>query len=556
MKPHRITIILTAVLFLFSCAHSPEDQKMTLKPPDVDIKALAFKGVNEMRRGNYEKARKYFAEGLRYSPTNCHLNFLNSLSYQLEGRGGDTKTLNLAKAGYQMALRFCPNDPWLHYFTGLIQLQENKYLAAEASFRKATLLGDKSNLREYLQEYLIAAYNAGDKTAAKEIAIKLSAIDPHNKMADEIKKVLTTNPQIPSPDLSSLQAEGITRTPSGLVRYYKPLFRKKKPLRKQLIVDAVIILNRQVATKRRGLNLLNGLQLQYGNGTQPGLLATYTHFGTNGWGRYANDTTVDDVFNGSFPQVSFSKLITNVISIPAVTYDLNIFNNADEQDEILARPTLVTEDGQTATYFSGRKLILGIQGTETGTIQTFPIGVDMKLTPHFLKDGSINLDVSIGRELLIPSTAITTFQQTAEELSELTHTTVNLHYGETIILSALSETIESESNDRTPILGKIPLVKYLFSDYRKEREQTSVLFLLTPQKYVSFSSPYTLPTEKQLQHYFTRLVDPSTNLNRVMENLHLLQLYNIPLLLTPVFYDPKTIQEALTEEAQMVSNVR
>lgn len=552
MKSYRILIIVISVLFLFSCAHTPENGKMTLKPPDVDIKTLAFKGVTELRKGNYDKARKYFASGLRYDPTNCHLNFLNSLSYQLEGRGGDTKTLGLAKAGYKMALRFCPNDPWIHYFSGLIQLQEKNYVAAEESFRKATLLGDRSNLRTYLQEYLIAAYDAGDKTAAKDIATQLSAIDPHNKMAAEIKRVLSTTPQIPSPD----QALPRKTTSTSKFQYYKPLFRAKKPLRKQLIVDAVIILNREVAAKRRGLNLLNGLQLQYGNGTEPGFLATYTHFGTRGWDRYAKDTTVDDIFNGSFPQVSFSKLITNLISVPAVTYDLNIFNNADEQDEILARPTLVAEDGQTATYFSGRKLILGIQGTETGTIQTFPIGVDMKLTPHFLKDGTINIDISLGRELLIPSTAVTTFQQTAEELSELTHTTVNLHYGESVILSALSETIENEENDRTPLLSKIPLIKYLFSDYRKERQQTSVLFILTPQKYVSFASPYTLPTEKQLQHYFSRLVDPSTNLNRVLQHLHLLQLYHSPLLLTTVFYDPKTIQEALGEEAQAVSNVR
>ena len=65
-------------------------------------------GVGDIRRGRFGEAVKKFAAGLRGDPTNASLHFLSALAYHLDSRSGDQGRLELAEAGYTLALRFDP----------------------------------------------------------------------------------------------------------------------------------------------------------------------------------------------------------------------------------------------------------------------------------------------------------------------------------------------------------------------------------------------------------------------------------------------------------------
>lgn len=546
--------LLINLLFLLAC--SPVDQRVKLSRPSVDIKSWTKKGLYYFRKGRYKAARKYFNMGLKYSPNSCPLNFFNALSYQLEGRAGDVKNLELAAVGYRLAIRFCPHDPWPRYYYGLLEIHLKNYNKAQRLFSSALQRIDNTkNITDFLEAYVVAAYNSGDRNTARELINRLAAISPSNPLVKQLYERLN-DLNLPPPQAANRidkttikQTHRRTRSKSKKKKARRAAFDRRNRGKKQVLVDAIIILDREVTRNTRGFNLLNGLQIQYGSSTAPGLLATMQSYTMRQWPDYIKQTTTaGNVFNGSFPATVFSGLLTNVISIPAITYDLNIFNTFDEQDEILARPTLLAEDGKTATYFSGRILILGIQGTLTGTIQKFPIGITMKLKPHFRKDGSLNLDIDIGRDFLVPSTTDTTFQQVAEALSETTKTTVHVHFGETVILSALTEKIQDDESDRTPGLGSIPILKYIFNHRVKEDIQTSVLFLLTPRRYISFEEETKHYTHDRLTDYYNQVVNPESNLDLVFRHIEHLDLYKRPLIVTPHLYNPEVLKAALKDE--------
>jgi type IV pilus assembly protein PilQ len=61
--------------------------------------------------------------------------------------------------------------------------------------------------------------------------------------------------------------------------------------------------------------------------------------------------------------------------------------------------------------------------------------------------------------------------------------TVRLHDGETIVLGGLIQTIEEESIQKFPILGDIPLIKYLFRNKTKSKTDAELVIYLTPYVY-------------------------------------------------------------------------
>ena len=268
-----------------------------------------------------------------------------------------------------------------------------------------------------------------------------------------------------------------------------------------IIIDAIIVLNEEIKGTNNGINLLDGLKLAY-----------HGHYSYHrSWTR---------------PDTSITQEVFNKISIPEINYSMNIFQTEYAKSEILARPSLLAQDGKTATYFSGKKLLLGISGADTSTIETFPIGLSMSITPEFRPDGSVTLGVTVGRDFLeAVTTNLTTFTDVASELSEKVKTTVNLHFGETAILSALSERDLTSAHKYVPFFGKLPGVKYLFGNKDNEQVNNSVLILLTPEHYKSYRQVPELQNSPHVRKIMNRLVEPKTNLSAVVDHLSQLRLY-------------------------------
>lgn len=237
---------------------------------------------------------------------------------------------------------------------------------------------------------------------------------------------------------------------------------------RMLLIDVVLLSTQELMSTSKGINLLSALTLQLGSGT------------TAAYSRIVNSNSL----NGAKPDVTTA--ITRAVSIPSLTYSLNIANANNSVNEVLARPTLAAIEGLPSEFFSGTNLSAGIvsRSEQNGTT-IVPLdkrfGIKLAVTPTFLPQGNVQLKVEAQRTALNASSnnANVAYQI---EIGELTaNANVVMKLGETLVLSGLSEKNTSSTRDGVPGLQDVPVVQYFFSNKKTNDLQRSALILITPR---------------------------------------------------------------------------
>jgi len=173
---------------------------------------------------------------------------------------------------------------------------------------------------------------------------------------------------------------------------------------------------------------------------------------------------------------------------------------SDSTTRILQNPEVRVTDGDTATLRIGSRIpyatgsflpSLGVGGTSgqaggfggliaNTQFQFQDVGVNVDLTPHLLPDGEIALHAKIDISSVQPSVQIAGVNEPTFGQRQIEHD-IRLKEGETSLLGGLLQTNNTETVSGVPGLGRIPGLKYLFSETRHEKVQTDVLILLTPR---------------------------------------------------------------------------
>ncbi|MFC7297557.1 secretion protein [Herminiimonas aquatilis] len=237
---------------------------------------------------------------------------------------------------------------------------------------------------------------------------------------------------------------------------------------RMLLIDVVLLSTQELMATSKGINLLNALTLQLGSGTT----AAYSRIVTS------------NSLNGATPDVSTA--ITRAVSIPALSYSLNIANANSSVNEVLARPTLAAIEGLPSEFFSGTNLSAGLVSTsQQGGTTIVPLdkrfGIKLSVTPTFLPQGRVQLKIEAQRTALNASseTSRVAYQIEIGELTANANVVMNL--GETLLLSGLSEKTRTSTRDGVPGLQDVPVVQYLFSNKKTNDLQRSALILITPR---------------------------------------------------------------------------
>ena len=74
--------------------------------------AYVRNGIQLLRAGNFEGASQEFNRTLRHDPQNSYLQFLNGFAYHLIAEHSNPDQYEFARIGYELALKFDPNN-WL-----------------------------------------------------------------------------------------------------------------------------------------------------------------------------------------------------------------------------------------------------------------------------------------------------------------------------------------------------------------------------------------------------------------------------------------------------------
>jgi tetratricopeptide (TPR) repeat protein len=235
-----------------------------------------------------------------------------------------------------------------------------------------------------------------------------------------------------------------------------------EPLPKMVMIDAVLLRTEDAVSSSYGLNLLNGLNVFFGN--------SFINTKSDVSGTSTGSTRTITRGLGSSTSASLS-------------YSLNIANAATNRNEVLARPTLLGIDRLPSTFFSGQTATISIPGTAggTGTVADKPIGVSLSVTPTFIDEETLMLSVKAVRSFVEPNVS-----SSSQVILSTSRNSVNANliakFGDTIILSGLTEREIVRGDSGVPVLKDIPGIQYMFQNYVSTDFFRTVMIMISLRK--------------------------------------------------------------------------
>lgn len=471
-------------------------------------------GLQALDDKNLQAASQAFNRALKFDPTDSNLHFLNAVTYHLMVAQGDTSQLDMAKVGYDLTLRYDPSNFWAAYQLGHISFTEQRYRDAQDAFAYA-LQFDEKNV-DMLRALATASYYAQDLDTALAAIDRASTLEPdnvdiahdaalyyaavgeddrahaqlavynafsenvsafrkshlENRLADWLRfhreqggllhKAQSTTDILGPDTIAPIEPQEVK--PSGGTAPMQGGPASDGNDKRMTLVDVVIIRSEERMASSKGVNLLSGL-----SSTLSGTLWSASDVRTIKR-EAANTHTTTFTINPSF-------------SI-AAKYSLNIFNDNYDKNEVLARPTLVAQNNKQSSFFSGSILHVQLQGTYGGqsNVQPVPIGVRLEVTPKFYSSDEVELNVTAARAFIEAQTANSGFNNFTQTTENTVTANVTMKFGDTLVLSGMSEKATENLRDGVPLLQDIPVVQYLFSNENTLDFTKSIVILLTPRK--------------------------------------------------------------------------
>lgn len=514
---------------------------------DSEMLAKATTAVGFIRKMDLPRAHLAINEALQLDARNSYLHFLNGFVYHLQAKQGDTQKAEIAIEGYQQALRIDPGNWIAQEFLGLAYMDLKQFDKAKAQFSGVLLLTPDSTVS--LQGLMVASYLTGDAATACAMAdqFRKVAAKPHLgfvrssipvyascgnfEQAGQMRATLTTlgaegadaervdkrlaqwksfyerqtlqganfvkaslkkdDEAAAMPPERFAQAFTLPKLSNRPVSRDEPMV-SDEPAQavpaastdappapspradtgnggpRMALIDVVLLSTQELAATSKGINLLSALTLQLGSGTTPGY----------SWVNTANSA------NGG--PSSTTTAITRAVSIPALSYSLNIANANSSINEVLARPTLAAIEGMPSEFFSGTNLSAGVVSTsQQGGTTIVPLdkrfGIKLAVTPVFLSQGQVQLKVEAQRTSLNASAENPRVAYQIEIGETTANANVVMKLGDTLVLSGLSEKTSARTREGVPGLQDVPGLQYLFSNQKTNDIQRSVLILVTPR---------------------------------------------------------------------------
>jgi general secretion pathway protein D len=498
-------------------------------PQDTMVAKQVKNGIVALQANNLSRAAELFQEGLRSHPSDGALHFLNATTYHLQSFTGDAKKLDFAKSGYRTALKFDESNYWAAYLLGHVNFEQRHYAEAQNYFSYGLLYAPTNAL--LLRSLAVASYYANDPTMSLWAAKKAYAQEPENleglralvfayaasNAPKKAKHYLSlyaskaSNAQHKAL-VSALELSALKQRVGEWKTYYasnddtsifgdsgdfndafietgplsdssynpstdKPLQSDTTPkndlkstpkttseldaglkLPKMTLVDIVILGTEEVRSQSRGINILEGLQT-----TLSGTMFSYNYVS-------GKDGVSQRIFSPSF----------NFLDLE---YNLNIFNDSKNKAEVLAKPSLLATEDKPSKFYSGAILHVQLSSNNSdGSMVDVPIGIHLEVTPRFYSDEMVEITVLAERVFLETMSESVGFSAFTETSSVSVDATAILRFGETLVLSGLSEVENTKSKSGVPFLDSVPGVQYLFSKEGETQYKKSVLILLTPRE--------------------------------------------------------------------------
>jgi type IV pilus assembly protein PilQ len=206
-------------------------------------------------------------------------------------------------------------------------------------------------------------------------------------------------------------------------------------------------------------------------------------------GRLGNQTA-NDPRGGNEPASTVVNLPTTQAANSAIGLALGAINGAFNLDvaltalensgkgRILSSPRLTTQNNQEAVVRQGVQI--PVQTQANNTVSTTFVNADLSLTvkPQITMANTVIMDINLVNASPDFSRAV---NGTPPINSQSAKTTVQINDGATTVIGGIFVTTEETSNDRTPVLNRVPILKWLFQRNSLTDSSRELLIFLTPR---------------------------------------------------------------------------
>lgn len=501
-------LLTTGLVCLSACTAQTPAPGLTAAGGDMSVMARA---AQALKAGDMADAIAGFGDAAARNPSDPNRQTLLALAYE-QAAAGDPEKLDMASAGYDLALRSGQDAYWASVLAGRAAFSRGRYAEAESYFARAVLARPQDG--RALLALSMAAYRAGDPALAavaadraaklpqdaegatasvRMAALSYAAIGDGDTARAQVRTLALMSPDTAAetaPRVEDLVRTSFSDTPS------QATFAAPEPIN-QVSVDVAIVLSQTMQQDTVGMNLLDGLKLQYGYESQ------------------------SSVTRSQGADISpYTRTITDAISLPQLTYSLNLFNRFGQYYSVVARPMLTAYAGETSDFFVGRTARVAVGGVNTSSLESIDVGTTVHVTPIEINGDKTKLRIEVSRSYL-SGDQVGTFAESLITFRQSVTATVEVGFGKTLILSGLSEAVRDSSSSRTPGIGHAPVVGSLFNRRSTTNRRDAVLILVTPAPAQAMDAqPWSRPDAVQrLVGLWDTVVAPGSDLTTITAQL-------------------------------------
>ncbi len=145
---------------------------------------------------------------------------------------------------------------------------------------------------------------------------------------------------------------------------------------------------------------------------------------------------------------------------------------------ILANPQLSTRSGGVASFLAGGEIPIPISSALGQTTVFYKrYGVQLRIQPQADRYGNVLASIDTEVSQLDPSVTIDGYPGF---LTRKTKTVVNVHSGQTVVLSGLIHSLGNSTYTKFPWLGDIPVLGWLFKSRAFQASRSELVIFVTP----------------------------------------------------------------------------
>jgi len=235
-------------------------------------------------------------------------------------------------------------------------------------------------------------------------------------------------------------------------------------------INAYIIKRSQANTSTAGLNLLESLQLQFGS------------------------TLINQTYDKTSGMPAERQISRNLaVSIPTVTYALQIAQTNETRFNLESSPSVVATEGQESRFFEGQSLTIIVAGNAFSSSAQIDkdIGVDLQVTPVTVSADYVDLSATLDVSQLSGNNFTAAGIQTLQTDKTTTQSNARVPFGRALAIGLGSSSYKYDGDKGLPYLKGVPGARF-FSGTRTAgatRQETVVLIAVSRDDAEPFEAP-------------------------------------------------------------------